>query len=219
MVAKQSDRRWILWIAAVVTAALAVGIVTAQPGLGAGSFTKAAAKKLFYTKKQSTQRYYTKPQANALFGLGATRIAVSPALWKNTNPVSGIQGNQQASGTTFNSGVIENVIMTVGGSIPTVLDGRPMQLLGINACYATSNVAKLDSVRIQRTDNAANNTSSLLIDNTEREDNACRDYILSSPAPLGSNDTVYAEYLVEFPGGGGQSFTAGQVTFILEPQP
>lgn len=224
-------RRALQWVGLTVVAAVVVAAVVAVPGISAPSFlTKRTAKQLFYTKTRSDARYYTKAQSDGRYYTkaasdtryvpdgGETRISFSPAQWQKTNPVSPVQVNNQASDTSFTSGSTDNTfIASLGGSLPVVLEGRPMSLVGVNACYATPNTPTLEAVQVHIQDTATNNTEAVITDSTERSDDACRDYLAPSPIPLDATDTVYVTYLVDFPGGGGQTFIAQRVTVILEP--
>jgi len=75
----------------------------------------------------------------------------------------------------------------------------------------------LSNVRIYRFDPEANHTDQLFEDQTNQTDDACRSYTPPSPVQLQGTDVVYAEYFVDFPGGGGQGFIAGAVTFNMTP--
>lgn len=183
-------------------------------------YSKSDSDDRYYSKTESDDRYYTKADSDARYvpDGGETRISFSPAQWQKTNPVSPVQVNNQASDTSFTSGVADNTfIASLGGTLPVVLEGRPMNLVGVNACYATPNTPTLEAVQVHIQDTATNNTQTVITDSTERSDDACRDYLASSPIPLDATDTVYVTYLVDFPGGGGQTFIAQRVTVILEP--
>jgi len=212
------------WSAVVAILGIALSMVILTPSFSASSLTKSAAKKLFYTKEKSDQRYYTKEEADELFtppSAGPTTVSLSPAEWRKTNPVSGIQGNPQSTGTTFSYGGSAQIdILQLGGSFPTVLNGDALSLESFDVCYRTTdgtNDPTLSAIRLYRFDPEDQATDQLFEDGTNYTDDDCRHYPLTSPVPLERTDLVYVDLLVDWVGGGGQSFTAGATALNLSP--
>jgi hypothetical protein len=218
-------RHPVVWAAVVGISAIAISGVVLTPSFSASFLTKRAAKGLFYTKQKSNARYYTKAQADAKFAPadsgGPTSISASAAEWQKSNPTFLAEPNPDPTGTTINyGGEATDQFFEIGADLPTVLNGAPMKLTGMDACYRTTDGANdttLKNVRIYRFDPETAATGQVFEDQTDRTDDACRSYTLPTPAELQPTDVVYAEYLVGFPGGGFQNFRAGAVTFHLSP--
>ena len=181
-------------------------------------YTKTQADDQFFSKSQSDDRYYTKAQSdsNFLSATGEIRINASPQDW--VNPGSAVITNPTSNATSFLSGPTASTFVTVAPTLPTVLAGKPLRLVGVNACYYTTNLTTVTAAAVSRTtDDGSPSGGQLVSDGTDRTDDACRDYLLPTPVTLGPQDNVDMEFFVDFAGGGGNTFTAGRATFILTP--
>jgi hypothetical protein len=227
---------------AALCAVVAAGVIL-TPGFGASFLTKFKAKKLFYTKSESDSRYLTQGQAdsryltpsqgdsryltpsqangNFLPASGAIRINASPMTWQKISGAPGIDtlGQHPTSGvTTFggSSGALNDVPVAIEPTLPTVLVGKPLTFVGVNACYGTDNTT-LDTVRINLTANSTGlgNGSELLLDTTDRTDDACRDYTLSTPHVMAPTEDINLEFDVDY-SSNAQFFHAERATFIFQ---
>lgn len=168
--------------------------------------------------------YLTQSQADTRYlpASGEIRLNASPMTWQKISAAPGIDalGQRPSTGvTTFGSSSmpLEDVPIAIEPTLPTLLAGEQLTFVGVSACYATSPITTLDVVRINLTTNAdgSPNTSELLIDTTDRTDEACRDYMLQTPHALGPEDDVNLEFGIDYSAAGG-FFHAGRVTFIFE---
>jgi hypothetical protein len=110
--------------------------------------------------------------------------------------------------------------ITVQPSIPTVLYGRQLQLLGVELCYVASANAKLESVDLDTftsTNGTVGTYTAQASDSTERTDTACRWYALASPYTLTENNGVVFYAHVNWTAGG--IFYITRTTFELQPKP
>jgi hypothetical protein len=55
-----------------------------------------------------------------------------------------------------------------------------------------------------------------LTDTTDRTDDACRDYDLTTPHVIAGTEDLDLEFSVSFPGTPGSFFSAGRATIIFE---
>jgi len=214
--------------------------VILAPSFSKGVFTKVKAKALFYTKSQSDSRYLTASQGDGRYLTpaqgdgryltpvagddrylpdgGEIRLNASPLTWQKLNAAITIQVSPTTGETTFggSTGAIDNMPAAIEPSLPTVFAGQPLTFVGVNACYGTSQTT-IDTATINLTTNTTGggNTSQLLNDPTDRTDDACRDYILSTPHVLAPGEDVDFEFVVDY-SANAQFFHAGRATFIFE---
>jgi hypothetical protein len=242
-------RRSLGWLAAAAVAAAAFSGFALAPAFSSGldpmlktkALTKSKAKKLFYTKKAADSRFLSKADADSRFYSksesdgryltkqaadesylgtdGATILQASPLTWEQTNAAASVQVQKGSDGIFLTSGVAASPTVAIGPTVPSELQGQPMRLLRVNACYLTPNATTVTAARIQLATVTAGpaSISSPVVDATPRTDDACRDYTPSSPVEVGPNQYVTFEFSVNFPGGGGQSFGATRATFYVEP--
>ena len=150
---------------------------------------------------------------------GELRINASPMTWQVISAAPGVPPSTPSIGsTTFggSSGMVSDVPIAISPTLPTELNGRSLELVGVNACYATDAVTTLDVARIQVTTNAAGagSTSTLLTDTEDRTDINCRNYTLSTPEPIAPEDDIAMLFTVDYSTNAG-FFSAGRATFIL----
>jgi hypothetical protein len=222
--------------------ALVVGAVAISPAIGGPGFlTKKKASKIFakkddaYTKADADARFLTPSQGDSRYltpgqgdsrylpASGQIRVNASPMTWQKTSGAPGIDTlpeRPEPGFTTFggSSMALSDVPVAIEPTLPTVLVGKPLTFVGVNACYVTDPITTLDTVRINLTTNTngSGNTSALLTDTIDRTDDACRDYTPTTPHPLAPGDDISLEFAVDYSANAG-FFGAGRATFILQP--
>jgi hypothetical protein len=210
------------------------------PGFTAGFLTKSKAKALFFTKSQSDSRYLTQAQADSRYltpsqgdgryltpsqgdgrylpVTGQIRLNANPMSWVTTANVSGIPVGHESGATDLGpTAATATVNASIAPTMPTELMGKPLTLVGVNACY-TNIQTTLTAVKVNTTTNTAGNPSSSLLvtDGTARTDDACRNYTPSTPHAVGQNEDISLEFDVSFPGTPSSLFAAGRATFIFQ---
>jgi hypothetical protein len=163
-------------LAILAVAVIAVGAYTMGPAI-AGVFTKAAAKKIFVTKKGAKKRFarigdsYTKAESDAKFAQAGNtytkaeadgkfapasdqvKIAVPPNLWANATgndadfQIAGVGTGAVDITVTGGGASINNVVIA---HVPLALSG-PATLVDVRLCGAMSGDTTLDSVTVRRT--------------------------------------------------------------------
>ena len=108
--------------------------------------------------------------------------------------------------------------ISVQPSVPTVLYGRIVQLVGVNFCYTASTNTYLSEIEIDEVTASPGGTSGthLAIDYTDRTDSACRYYVLAAPVNLTPFDSVEFFIVIHW-NAGGTVFSLGRTTFALQP--
>jgi hypothetical protein len=234
------SRPWVIGMAAL-GAIVAFSLLLA-PGFGASFLTKFKAKKLFYTKSQSDGRYLNQSQADARYltpgqgdsryltpgtgdarylpDSGEIRVNASPMTWQKTSGAINIGVNPSIGSTGFggSTGAIDNLPVAIEPTLPTVLAGKPLAFVGANVCYINDTQTTIDVARINITTNTTGggNTNTLLIDNTDRTDDACRTYTpTAGPHVMAPEEDISVELTVDY-GTNAQFFNAGRATFIFE---
>jgi hypothetical protein len=110
------------------------------------------------------------------------------------------------------------VVITNTPAVPVLLAGRPMRLIGFNACYKTdvnANGSTLDQVEFGVVNDDGSPAITQSTDATDRTDATCRDYLLPTPVTITAQDELFVTFTVDFPAGGG--FNANRLTAILQP--
>jgi hypothetical protein len=185
--------------------------------------TPGAGDARYLTPGSGDARYLTPGTGDARYlpDNGQIRINASPMTWQKISGAPGIDTlgqNPSIGGTSFggSSGALSDVPVAIEPTMPTVLVGRPLTFVGVNVCYGTDQTT-LDTVRINVTTNSngSGNTNSPLIDGTDRTDDACRDYTLSTPHLLAPGDDVSLELAVDY-SSNAQFFFAGRATFVFQ---
>jgi S-layer homology domain len=103
-------------------------------------------------------------------------------------------------------------------TLPNILYGRRMRLMGVEFCYGASTTAVLNYVEVYTL--AKSGTSSSyqphLKDSTARTDHACRYYVLPAVVFLTAEDMVGFEVDVNWVSAGAW-FSLDRTTFVLQP--
>lgn len=109
--------------------------------------------------------------------------------------------------------------ITIQPSIPTVLYGRRMQLVGVDFCYQATANATLLGVDLDTFTSDAGDTGGYTWragDGTDRTDSACRYYALTTPYTLTKFDGVVFYAAVQW-NVAGANFRVTRTTFVLQP--
>jgi hypothetical protein len=201
-------------------------------------YTKSESDSRYLTPSQGDSRYLTPSQGDGRYltpsagdgrylpSSGQIRVNASPMTWQKISAAPGIDVLGQhptTGGTTFGGSTmaLQDVPISIEPTQPTVLVGKPLTFVGVNVCYANDQApdptTTLDVVRISLTTNATGggNISFLLIDNTDRTDINCRDYILTTPHVLAPTDDISVELAVDY-SANAAFFNAGRATFIYQ---
>jgi hypothetical protein len=232
----------IVGLTALCAAVVVALIVT--PGFSASFLTKGKAKSLFFTKSQSDSRYLTPGQADAKYltpsqadgkyltpnqgdasylpASGEIKVNADPMTWMNLNggvTFSGFLQRATTGGTIFggSSGAIVDLPVAIEPTLPTVLAGKTLTFVGVEACYNNDGTT-IDQTRINLTTNTSGSTStnSILLDATDRTDDACRTYApTAGPHVLAPNEDVSLEFDVNY-SANAQFFTGERATFIFQ---
>ncbi|MEX2102844.1 MAG: hypothetical protein WD805_02685 [Gaiellaceae bacterium] len=103
--------------------------------------------------------------------------------------------------------------------MPVGLYGKRLRLLGVELCYhATSVPVEIDAVQLRvRTHdvNAAGVVANEVVDETTRDDEACRVYAFTTPPTLTHEQSVMLLVRLDF--GAAAQFRIARTTFVLEP--
>lgn len=197
-------------------------------------YTKSDADARFLTPAQGDGRYLTPAQGDGryltpaqgderyLSASGEIRLNASPLDWVKVNPaITQVPEAKPSIGaTTFggSTAAASAVPFAISPTLPTVLIGRPLALVGVEACYSTNEITTLTAAKIFVTRNTSGvgSTSLPFIDPTDRGPNesACRAYLLPDPLPLLPQDDVAFEFDVDYSANAG-FFHAKRATFIL----
>lgn len=221
-----------------VAGAIVVALLTVTP---AGAHITRGVKhtgkhmrKLFYTKAESDGRYLSQAQADAAYltpaagdarylaATGQVRVNASPMDWVKINPaITAVpEAKPSVGATTFggSSGAATDVPFAISPTLPTMLAGRTLRLVGVNACFATDAITTLTTVRVHVTRNTSGpgSTTTPFIDPTDRGPNvdACETFTLASPLAITPDDDVTLQFDVNYSANAG-FFSAGRATFIL----
>lgn len=108
--------------------------------------------------------------------------------------------------------------ITLQPSIPTVLYGKNLQLLGVEFCYNTTGTVYLDYLEIDVPTHVTGPgvQNMQYSDDTNRTGSACRYYVLPSPVTLTDENTINLFVLLSWPDAG-NIFQLGRTTFVLQP--
>ena len=150
---------------------------------------------------------------------GAILITPGKGNWLKFLAADDIVFNHYDNYTSVVKATAGEAWISIQPSIPTVLYGRRMQLVGIDFCYqATANTYL--SYALLETIASTTGDSSLSIqysDGTDRTDQACRYYTIApSPVTLTKYDDVEFWILIHW-NAGGTNFNITRTTFVLQP--
>ena len=175
----------------------------------------------YLTPSAGDGRYLTPSQGDSEYmpASGQIRLNAPPPMWQKTNQAGNDKVMPGVAYTTFgNTTSATSDTAVIQPTQPNVLFGEPLAMVGVNACYSTDSFSTLDTVRIQTTTNnngVAATGAPLLFDETDRTDNNCRDYMLSTPHVLAADEDVSLEFGMDFVQNAA-SFGAGRATFIYQ---
>jgi hypothetical protein len=120
--------------------------------------------------------------------------------------------------TSVSKATVGTNFLSIHPSIPTVLYGRSLRLVGVEFCYSASVNAALSAVEINTYTHTAGPGSRDLrfTDTTARTDTACQYYVLPTPVTLtaedGVNFFIQGNWTVA-----GTTLGIGRTTFVLRP--
>lgn len=150
---------------------------------------------------------------------GSVRISTAPQNWvmgSNTSLQQIVYLADQAVLSWTSQNPAANQRSTLGATLPASLYGKATRLTGAELCYDATHGGVLSSVRLSVFRNGSGLSSApeaTVADLTNRTDEACRTYQLSSPFRLTGNDFVSVEVLVDYPHL--SSLGLGRTTFKL----
>lgn len=104
-------------------------------------------------------------------------------------------------------------------SIPAVLYGRSMQMVGVEFCYTASTSARFGYIEINTPTHTSSGTGAQnkrFSDGTVRTDSACRYYVLPTPVTLTAEDGVNIFIQGYWPVAN-SPLIVGRTTFVLAP--
>jgi hypothetical protein len=172
----------------------------------------------FLTPTEGDAQFLTPTEGDASYlpATGEVRMTASPMTWVKTNPTkTQVPEASYSIGSTIfgpSSAAVSDVPFAIAPTLPTVLSGRNLELVGVNACYGTDSTT-LVQTRIWVT-NPSSGSSAVLTDSTDQTDDNCLDYTLPDPVPIALEDDVALEFSVDY-SDAGQLFYPGRATFIL----
>jgi hypothetical protein len=183
--------------------------------------TQADADGRYLTPGAGDGRYLTATQGDGRYlqASGEIRLNAPPMMWQKTNAGSSDKQLPSIGSTSFGNttGATSDEVL-IQPTVPNALLGKPLTLVAIEACYATTTNSTLDTVFVHTTTNDTGVTaggSPLLTDTTDRTDDACRTYTLPTPHTLAPDEDVSLGFDVDF-STNAASFTAGRATFIFQ---
>jgi hypothetical protein len=104
-------------------------------------------------------------------------------------------------------------------SLPTVLYGRSLQLVGVEFCYtaSTSAIFSYMEINVRAYNNSGAGTGIVQFsDSTDRTDSACRYYVLPTPPTLTAEDSANI-FIFGTWNTANAIFSVGRTTFVLAP--
>lgn len=210
-------RAWARGVVLLAIGMLAAGALSLSPATAGKFLTKKKANKLFLTPAEGDSMFITPAEGDASYlpATGELRLNASPMTWQKTNAAATqvSPAEQSIGSTTFggSTSAVQDVPFSISPTLPTVLSGRSLELVGVNACYVTDSTT-IDNAQIHVTNNG--NTSMLLDDPTNRSDDDCMSATLGTPRPIAATEDVTFGFIVDY-SSNGQSFSAGRATFIF----
>jgi hypothetical protein len=206
------------WVVIALVAGVAIGAVTMSPAIGGGLFTKKKAKRLFYTKQQSDSRYLTPGSGDARYlpRSGNIRLQVSPDQWI-AGPFGGATVDHFASYANLISNGAAN--FNAGVTLPSLFQGRPVQLDSFELCYRVNTNALITGVLLAKTTpTSADITPSQsfpISDGNLRHagEEACRTYSGAGPVAIGPQDMF--QITLESSNSGSASIQVSRLTVNL----
>ena len=141
--------------------------------------------------------------------------------WVKLLAVDDISFNNYSNVTHVVKATTGDAFISIQPSIPTILYGRELQLVGVDFCYTAATNTYLNYVEIDTvtaTDGPSDKTIQAS-DGTDRTDSACRYYTLPAPVTLTASDGVIFLIKIHWNtvGGPNSIFSLGRTTFVLQP--
>ena len=146
---------------------------------------------------------------------GLILVSSSPGDWKPFSSGDNLSYSYFSSSTYVTKATPGSNFLSLHPSIPTVLYGRSLELVGVEFCYTAQANAYVSYVEINKVDGSAGAGSRemLFSDSTDRADSACRYYALSSPEVLTANDAL--NFFVQGVWVSSTNLNFGRTTFVL----
>jgi len=159
-------------------------------------------------------------KAQAQVPPSAGLILVTPGFggWLKFHPADDISFDNYSNATIVVKTTPGEPYLSIQPSIPTVLYGRSLQLVGVEFCYDGAVGTYLSYVEINTFTSTAGELGSnhRYSDITDRTDAACRYYVLPAPVTLTAEDGVNFFIAVHW-NAGGTGFSLSRTTFVLQP--
>ena len=187
-------------------------------------------KKTAYTKAEADGRFINigekSSDSELLDGVDSggfiqpeDRVLVSTGNRNWVSQSTGITANHASNTTLFTSGGADaNTFLGVSPDLPVALYGRSLQLRGVEFCYTNSDATTLDAVILVVFENSTGGSATTeavsFLDDTDREDDACRLYTLPTPLTLTGEHLVGFTARVDFVAP--TDFQVARTTFVLE---
>ncbi len=144
---------------------------------------------------------------------GLILVTAGHGDWKPFNSGDDLSFTYFSSSTYVTKATAGSNFLSIYPSIPTVLYGKSLRLLGVELCYAAQANAYLSYVEINKATSAGNRTM-LFSDPTDRTDTACRYYVLAEPETLTAEDGL--NLFVQAVWTTSTNFNLGRATFVLQ---
>lgn len=145
------------------------------------------------------------------------RIAVGHQNWVPFNSTDNLTFTYFSNRLLITKATAASQILSISPSLPVVLDGRRLRLLGMELCYQANANAVLSSIALNTNSHVTNigDVTQRGVDNTNRTDEACRFVPVTSPYVLEATDAVSVVLSVAYQAGGG--FRIGRTSLVVEP--
>ena len=147
---------------------------------------------------------------------GEIRINSGHANWALYDTSEDVYFQHYANITHVHRSSINDTYLTLTPDVPSILFGRRLSLKAVVFCYGTYGNVTIDDVWIKRLDGEYNAVN-ILADNTDRTDDACRTYTLSSPHTMGPNQSISLFVNLDFGAVSASDYLGiGNTTFVFE---
>jgi hypothetical protein len=149
---------------------------------------------------------------------GLILITPGNGNWLKYMAADDISFNYRSSHTEVMKATLGDAWISIQPSVPTVLYGRDMQLVGVDFCYTASTDTYLSIVELETFTSTAGEAhyDVQANDSTVRTDSACRYYELPAPVTLTPIEGVTFWVYVHW-NAGGTKFNINRTTFVLQP--
>jgi len=146
---------------------------------------------------------------------GLILVSSSPGDWKPFSSADNLTYSYFSSSTYVTKTAAGSNFLSLHPSLPTVLFGRSLELVGVEFCYTAQPNAYLSYVEINKVDGSDGTGSRemLFSDSTDRADSACRYYVLGSPEVLTANDAI--NFFIQGVWVTSTNLNLGRTTFVL----